>query len=163
MQYRRETCVVHCEKKMSHLLKPLVNVTEFNAAVCPWKISLGCQNMATQEETGKRFLWDFTLNRLLLATCRIKRFLFQFVLCWPDRLWTPHPWKFSRPSWIGLWTIWSSGRLPAHGMVFRHRWSLMFLPTQIVLWFYDSGTLQAVCEDWAPRGLSNEAAASFTV
>lgn len=34
--------------KMLHLLKPVVHVAEFNAAVYPRKISLGCQNMSSQ-------------------------------------------------------------------------------------------------------------------
>ena len=28
------------------------------------------------------------------------------------RLWMPHPWRHSRPSWMWLWAVWSSGWRP---------------------------------------------------
>ena len=33
------------------------------------------------------------------------------VRCWhrlPERLWMPHPWRCSRPGWMGPWAVWSS-------------------------------------------------------
>ena len=32
------------------------------------------------------------------------------VRCWnscPERLWMPHPWRRSRPGWMGTWAAWS--------------------------------------------------------
>ena len=30
----------------------------------------------------------------------------------PENLWMAHPWKCSRPGWMGLWATWSSGGCP---------------------------------------------------
>lgn len=35
----------------------------------------------------------------------------------PEKFWMPHPWKLSRPDWMGLWVAWSSGmffRIPSN-------------------------------------------------
>ena len=52
----------------------------------------------------------------------------------------PHPWKRSRPGWMGPWAPWSStwsgGQPPClqEGGV-GTRWSFRSLPTQAILWF----------------------------
>ena len=48
------------------------------------------------------------------------------------------PWKCSRPGWMGLWATWSSGRCPCPQQGVGTRWSLRFLPTQTILWFYEN-------------------------
>jgi len=29
-----------------------------------------------------------------------------------EKLWTPPPWKCSKPGWMRFWATWSSGRCP---------------------------------------------------
>jgi len=41
---------------------------------------------------------------------RSKFFTDRLVMCWnscPERLWMPHPWRCSRPGWMGPWAAWS--------------------------------------------------------
>jgi len=40
----------------------------------------------------------------------------------PEKLWLPHPWKCSRPGWMGLGATWSSGRCPC---LWQGGWSRM--------------------------------------
>jgi len=58
----------------------------------------------------------------------------------PERLWMPHPWRCSRPGWMGPWTAWSSikcgGWWPCLWRGIGAWWSLRSLPTQAILWFY---------------------------
>ena len=56
----------------------------------------------------------------------------------PEKLWMSHTWKCSRPGWMGLGATWSSGRCPCPWQRVVTRLSLRFLPTQAILWFYDS-------------------------
>ena len=49
----------------------------------------------------------------------------------------PLPGCDSRPGWMGLWAIWSS-RCPCLQQGAGTRWSLRSLPTQTILWFWDS-------------------------
>jgi len=38
-------------------------------------------------------------------------------------LWMPHPWRHSRPGWMGLWAAWSVVSDPAHGGRVETGWS----------------------------------------
>ena len=38
-----------------------------------------------------------------------RKFFTQTKTGCPRRLWTPHPWKHSRPGWMWLWAAWSGG------------------------------------------------------
>ena len=38
---------------------------------------------------------------------RGKFFPMRVVRCCPERLWMPHPWRCSRPGWMGPWAAWS--------------------------------------------------------
>ena len=52
-----------------------------------------------------------------------------------------HPWRCSRPGWMGAWAAWSSiwygGWWPCLQQGVGALWSLRSLPTQAILWFYD--------------------------
>jgi len=37
-------------------------------------------------------------------------FLWRYIIQCPERLWMPHPWRCSRPGWMGPWAAWSSIR-----------------------------------------------------
>jgi len=54
----------------------------------------------------------------------------------------PHPRRCSSPGWMGPWAAWSSIKCGGWWPVLRQRgwawWSLRFLLTQAILWFYDS-------------------------
>ena len=61
----------------------------------------------------------------------------------PERLWMPHPWRCSRPGWMGPWAAWSDIRygrwLPCLWWGVGASWSLRSLPTQAIpnhIWFY---------------------------
>lgn len=52
----------------------------------------------------------------------------------PEKMWMPHPWKGSKPGWMGLWASWFSGRCPYpwHG-----GWKeMIFNVNFVILWFY---------------------------
>ena len=60
-----------------------------------------------------------------------KFFTIRVVRCWnscPERLWMPHPWRCSRPGWMGPWAAWSSikcgGWWPC---LWQGGWSFMIL------------------------------------
>jgi len=61
----------------------------------------------------------------------------------PERLWMPHPWRCSRPGWIGPWQpgLVLNGEIdgPACGRGIGASWTLKSLPTQTILWFCDIG------------------------
>lgn len=64
------------------------------------------------------------------------------LLC-PEMLWMPHPWRYSRAGWMGPWAT-SSGACFSGWQPCLHikGWnSLKSLPTQAVLWLYDSSVL----------------------
>ena len=50
----------------------------------------------------------------------------------------PLPWQCSRPGWMELWATWAGGRCPCSCRGVGTRWALRSLPTQTILWFYDS-------------------------
>ena len=62
---------------------------------------------------------------------RGKFFSMRVVRCWnscPEKLWLPHPWRCSRPGWMGPWAAWSSikqeGWWPC---LWQGGWSFMIL------------------------------------
>ena len=52
----------------------------------------------------------------------------------PKKLWMPHPWRYTWPSWMGLWAAWSDGEQPAHSRGVGTGWSLRSLSTQPIIW-----------------------------
>lgn len=52
----------------------------------------------------------------------------------PENLWNSHPWKSSRPGWVGLWLTWCIGRFPAHVEEVGAMWSVRTVPTWTILW-----------------------------
>lgn len=55
---------------------------------------------------------------------------------WTDNMYMPNPWRCSRPE-----CPWQSdliGGFPVHGRGAGTQQSLRFLPTQVILWFYNS-------------------------
>jgi len=61
------------------------------------------------------------------------------MFCFPPvRLWVPHPWRHSRLGWTEPWAAWSAGWQPCPWQGVGTAWVLSSLPTQAVLWFYDS-------------------------
>ena len=80
---------------------------------------------------------------------RGKFFTRRMVRCWnscPERLWMPHPWRHSRPGWMGPWAAWSGikcgGWWPC---LWQGGWSFMILEVpsklghSVILQFYDLG------------------------
>lgn len=62
-----------------------------------------------------------------------------FIVGWN---WLPedvmsHPWKCWMTGWIALWATWSNARCPCLCQRDGTRWSLRFVPTQTIPWFYD--------------------------
>jgi len=52
-----------------------------------------------------------------------------------EKLWVLHPWRCSRPGWMGSWATWSSGWCLC---LWKGSWnwgSLRSLPTQTIPWF----------------------------
>jgi len=83
-------------------------------------------------------------SRAVLPTCApISSSLLQlFCLCFSFCSFLPS--HQSRPSWIVPWAAWSSiryggwqARLQQGGWSLMIWWSLRFIPTQAILWFYD--------------------------
>ena len=63
----------------------------------------------------------------------------------PERLWMPHPWRCSRPGWMGPWAAWSSIRYEGWWpCLWQGGWSLMILQVpsnpshSMILRFYES-------------------------
>lgn len=58
-----------------------------------------------------------------------------------------HPWKCSRPDWIGLWATWSTGKCP----YLWKRQALGPLPTETIPWFHDTHPLWLTppCATWS--------------
>ena len=58
-----------------------------------------------------------------------------------------HPWRCSRPGWMGPWAAWAGmkcgGWWPCLWRGVGASWSLRSLPTQAILWFYDSMTVKS--------------------
>ena len=58
----------------------------------------------------------------------------------PEKLWMSHPWKCSRPGWMGPWAAWSSGRCPCP---WQGNWNKMLFKVSSspnhskILWFCD--------------------------
>ena len=74
-----------------------------------------------------------------------------------ERLWVLHPWRCSRPGWMGLWAAWSSIRYRGWWpCLWQEGWSFMILgdpSSQVILWFYDTKLLQiqnSVCSSGKP-------------
>jgi len=57
--------------------------------------------------------------------------------CCPEKLWVPHPWRCSRPGWMGPWAAWAGGWQSAYGSGIGMRRSLRELQTQAILRFYN--------------------------
>jgi len=62
----------------------------------------------------------------------------------PQRLWMLHPWRCSRPGWMGPWAAWSSIRYGGlRPFLWEWGWNLMILEApsnpshSMILWFYD--------------------------
>ena len=93
---------------------------------------------------------------------RGKFFTMRVVRCWnscPERLWMPHPWRCSRPGWMGPWAAWSSIRCESWQPCTQQRvWSLMILEVPSnpshskILWFSSFLDVRAiqVCSDVQP-------------
>jgi len=66
----------------------------------------------------------------------------------PKRLWVPHLWRRSRPSWMGSWAAWADGWQPCPQQGVGAGWSL---PTQTILGFCDS----VISREETPQPLGN--------
>jgi len=65
-----------------------------------------------------------------------------------EKLWMPHPWKCSRPGWMGLWATWSAERCPCSWQGFGTGWSLRSFPTQTILWKSTQAGSKAFWNNW---------------
>jgi len=54
----------------------------------------------------------------------------------PEKLWVPHPWRCSRPGWMGPRAVWAAGGTQLTAGVGAGG-ALRSLPTQTILWFCD--------------------------
>ena len=64
----------------------------------------------------------------------------------PERLWMPCPWRCSRPGWMRPLAAWSGIRYGGWWpCLWQGSWNLMILPTQAILWFYDSLEIGPAC------------------
>ena len=54
----------------------------------------------------------------------------------PEKLWMPHPLRCWRPCWMGPWAASSAEWQPFPQQGHGTKWSLRFLPSQAILWFY---------------------------
>ena len=81
-------------------------------------------------------------------------------------LWMPHPWRCSRLGWMGPWAAWAGEWQPCPQQETGTGWALRSLPTQAILWFYDSmvvclAEVQYLAEDinipwmWSPATSEN--------
>ena len=80
----------------------------------------------------------------------------------PERLWMPHPWRCSRPAWMGAWAAWSSikwgGWWPC---LWWGSWRFMILEVpsnpghSVILWFTVNGYLCAKYRRHCPRQISS--------
>ena len=52
----------------------------------------------------------------------------------PEKLWMLHPWKCSRPGWVGSWATWSGGWQACPWQGAGTGWYLRSLPTKAILW-----------------------------
>lgn len=64
-------------------------------------------------------------------------FFFKLLRGWlgtPEKPWKFQPWRYSRPVWMGPWTVWPSAQQP-HPK--QRGWNYLFksLPTHAILWF----------------------------
>jgi len=50
-----------------------------------------------------------------------------------EKLWMPHPWRFSSSGWMGPWAAWSGGWQPYLWQRIGTRGTLRSLPTQAIL------------------------------
>ena len=69
--------------------------------------------------------------------------------CCPEKLCVPHPWRCSRPGWMGPWATWANGWQSYQWQGIGSRWSVRSLLLQAIVWFYDLSS-KNVCED-VPR------------
>ena len=46
----------------------------------------------------------------------------------PKKLWVPHPWRHSKPAWMGHWAAWSSGQQHCPQQKLGNGWSLRSPP-----------------------------------
>jgi len=62
--------------------------------------------------------------------------------CWEvlQLWWMPHPWRCSRPGCMGPWAASFSGWQPCPQQEGGTAWTLRSLPTQAILWYYDSSS-----------------------
>jgi len=92
-------------------------------ALAAWKengILSSIRNGVASMEKEETLLLYSTLMRAYLEYC---------MQVWgPERLWIPHPWRCSRPGWIGPGATWSSIRYGGWWpCLWQRGWSLMML------------------------------------
>jgi len=69
-----------------------------------------------------------------------------------ENLWMPHPWKHSRPGWMGPWTAWSGGQQPCPQQEAGTGWASRSHPIQAILWFSDFFKFTS-CGSFSPLSL----------
>ena len=87
-------------------------------------------------------MWHFTLWDHTILSSLLWEWWGAGTGC-PDRLWMHHPWRCSRPGWMGPWAAWSSIKCGGwQPCLWQGSWSLMILRVpsnpshSVILWIW---------------------------